>query len=333
LMGFSAQMGRSALLVLSGPLGIIGLILCLLAGVIWTGDLEALRHVGAQFRYDYVLAAWLAYVLSTLGRTWRFVTLIANNASFISIFRVTTLYQTYRAALPSQIGEFSYPFLLKQATGLRPSLGLSHVLLVRLYDVNFVALTFLLGSAMKFTENAIGVGEIVLAAIVVVLSAAAAFQLSRVLEAFQWAVLAVGRKVRSSRLALLAKSLRAVRHGLLDQSSHVRAVLLGSTFWIILFALGNMYGLLAAFGVYLSVADALFVFGAVHILATIPLRLVAGVGIREAGLLALLLMLGYDIEQSAAVTVLFSVSALVFPAMLCLLVLTFTRAPARNRPS
>lgn len=306
------------------PLARVGAVMAML-GVLTllvsqVGDWAVLKRTLLSLEPAWVALAFAAYVAATTARGARFYALNAARARFPAMVRIAVQHQAARAVIPAQLGELSYPTLLRRETGRPYGRGVGQLLLVRLLDLNMIALVLVTGSLAQIGVDgrdrawtAVAFGFLGLALLGVFTIGPA---LGRVRAGLH--LLARRGRRRRRRLRRLARTVGRVRHALEAYPGRTLAVALAATVVAIGFALARVYGLLAAFGIVLAAHDLLLVFGVIHALGLVPIRAFGGFGVKEVGLLSLLMALGYGIEDAAAVTALFALAAVVFPVALAM---------------
>jgi len=88
-----------------------------------------------------------SYLLAILFQAVRFKRLLYSKDIPISeLFRISILYNLSNMALPSKLGEPSYPYLLNKISGLPITEGLASLIASRVYDLLIILLIFLFAS-------------------------------------------------------------------------------------------------------------------------------------------------------------------------------------------
>ena len=285
------------------------------AGFSLLGRREQLFSAISDIEPLWLLFALASFTIASLLRVLRFRVVIPDAVTFAQTLHITSVYQFSRAVTPAQLGEFSYPIMVKRLTGRSLGAGLGQLIIVRFADLVGLVAFFsigLLGRMEILRENPVYLG-----AAIAILAALAMFA-TGTKAALLGIRLAALRLRKVKRLARSARRVgRTARHALQAYLTTSRPQILAITsltFFVSLFAVGRVFGLLTSAGITLSPLDVFFVFGAVNLLAVVPLRLTAGLGIKEAGLLSVLLAIGVDPASAVLGTVMFALAAVAFPA-------------------
>jgi hypothetical protein len=206
--------------------------------------------------------------------------------------------------------------LLKKATGHGVAQGLGDLLIARFYDLAFIAAALLVGLAAQTVSVADG-GSATIAAVAVLLLAVGA------LVSMRWSarqaralLLHWARRKRGKLQRKLARFAADFQTAVRRHGPSSIPPLAGLTLCVTAGALARIYFQIAAFEIHLPIAQLFFLFGAMNLLAIVPIRFFGGVGIKQAALVAILLALGYEIEEAAAMTAFFALTAVAFPMAL-----------------
>ena len=304
-------MTRAVLRVLVGLLLLVACVALLVAG---TGDLDALLAAMASVEPALLVPAFGAFLAATLVRAARFRYLLPEAAPYGAFVRITIAYQGLRSLLPAQLGELSYPLLIRWQTGHGRAEGLSDLILVRMVDVALLAVVFA-GAAAIGMPHADREIAIVLGIAIIVTSVGGLRFAPRLLRGLR-RVLVLARRHRAWPLRRPAQLIRALEVAWRRHGTGPVLGMIGLSICLVLAAWGRIHFQVMALGVAMSGVQTAFVLAANNLLALIPLRAFGGIGIRQAGLLGVFLGFGLGVEQAGALVVLFSATAIAFPLAL-----------------
>ena len=272
----------------------------------------ALRHVDVHLlgrflvraNYGYVGAAVVMYFVDLGFRCmrWRVLLSVARDISVRRLYPVLAIGYMGNNLLPARIGELSRAYLVGQRENVSPSTVLASVALERVIDGLTVLLLLL--ATLPALPGAAWLGSLT--------TVAAGFIGAAIVACF---VLAVAQpswvEVAARLLGVLPESLRRRAVDALDRFVLGFSVLrdvrqLGQTLVIsvIIWVVGaTTYVLVAhAFGVRLSIVDALAAICVVNLATAVPLA-PAGLGAFEVAALAIFSLVGIDGTTAAGITI------------------------------
>lgn len=242
----------------------------------------------------YAALALISYLISNAVKALRFNYLIAScNPSFVKMFYLNSQYNFYTAMIAG-IGELSYPLMLKKMFGVPSGVGVSSVVLTRIYDLLFLSMVFVFAISSFLTGHMMKVALLTTISISVLMLVLAYFSdiFAKYLEGI-FSLLFVktgwsftGRIART--LCDLSVELRQTK----KLEIHMHLFLYTVLAWIFVFIV--FYLLFMAFGVQLSLVQVTFIGAAFNLIGVLPIKTFGGLGYLEAGLAGILLLLGFE---------------------------------------
>ncbi len=231
-----------------------------------------------QLNINWLFAAAAASFGVLLSRTLRFFAL-TDRSTPVQVGLATALQNFINRVTPLRLGELSLPYLLHLQSGEIPGKTLCQLLLVRMVEFWLAALCVLAGTLLHFD---LGNMTYTLSAVLVVMTAAlVAF---RPLLRF---AARVGRAIceklpNSGLIRFLQKMIRQVDEASNEKLSTGRlvALLVGSASVIGLQA-ATFYSIMAAFGVFPSLAQILIGASVAHVAGGLPILSVGTIGPHE----------------------------------------------------
>ncbi len=299
------------------PFWAIFLLLAAIAVLYWLFE-QKFVAIADKLQPYWLVFAFLSYIAATIARTARFAFLVPLPITKLAMFRVTAFYQMWRSTAPAQSGELSYPLLLNKAAGVSKGEGLGQLVLVRLADMAALSSILVIGALWHFAGAAMPVGQVIAAAMIALIAIVAVFVAGNLLQAFHRIIPKVfGGSRFQGHADKISKFVANIQRAFTQVGRRELALVVATTIASVALASCRVYGLLMSVGIGPSPGALLFILGATQLLSLVPLRVTAGVGIKEAGFLGLLLLLGYQTGEAIAATAIFAMSSIVFPVMLC----------------
>jgi len=226
-----------------------------------------------------VALSFIIYLAVYFLRALRFYILMHKKISFKSIFIVTCIHNFLNTALPSRIGELSYPVLMKKWLSVRGVESLSNLILSRILDGLGIISIFLLA----FSCYVFGSVWFFLFAPLTVLSFACTFLfLSRVNVIF-WPFLIFRKTFKSDRAKRIFRYIEQIKSLSKEYSSkeRIKLVVFSLALNFLMFLVG--YVLLLAVGVNIPIVEG-FVGGALSSISVIlPIQGFFNIGTLEVG--------------------------------------------------
>jgi len=259
------------------------------------GQLRQVPGVLQSASWPWVLATFGFVVVANAARAHRMTRLLSTRMRLSRSYDVTCTYNLATAVLPGGLGELALPVTLSRRDGVPVAEAASTLVLTRLLDVVGVLAVGLLSALV-----APGVGGWRLLVVAVI----AAGLLAALAVVHRTAAIAArvrpapdrgGRLRRDQSMygQTLAEAMR-LQHGLIG-----RAALAGTaTMWLA--TAGMQVALARSFGVPLPWAAGGLAAVIVLLLAAVPIRSVAGIGLQEAGWTLALTALAHDTHDAAA---------------------------------
>lgn len=274
----------------------------------WKNLMERLEEVS----FFFLFSAMSAYFLSNIIKTIRFRLLLAKSRiSFDVLFHVTASYNFLTAILPAGSGELSYPLLLKQKTGSSIGFGLHSVLVTRIADLLVIVLGCIYSWALLIPFIPMQLVIVITAGTIFIVSVCFYYgEASKHLDDF----------IHMVEVKTKFKPLRAVGNILNDMNGEYRTlkkekmiykILLCSCFqWILAFL--SFYLIFRAFNTEITFLQALYIVTSLNLLSILPVNTIGGIGIKEAALAGLLLLIGFGKEEALSLGILVRLMSLLF---------------------
>jgi len=268
----------------------VGLTAWLLAG-----QLRQVPTVLQSASWPWVLAAFGFVVVANVARAQRMVSLLSSRMRLARSYEVTCNYNLATAVLPGGLGELALPVTLNRRDAVPLPEATSTLVLTRLLDIVGVLAVGLVSAVVAphvggWRLLAVAVTAVGLAASIVLVHRTA-WLAARLRPAHD----------RGGRLRrLLAIRVTALADAMRAQHRRIgRAAIAGTTvMWLA--TAGMQVALARSFGVPLPWAAGGLAAVVVLLLAAIPIRSVAGIGLQEAGWTLALTAFAHDTHDAAA---------------------------------
>lgn len=263
-------------------------------GWLLAGQLRQVPGVLTSASWPWVLGTFGALVAANVARARRMTSLLSTPMRLGRAYDVTCSYNLATAVLPGGLGELALPVTLSRGDGVPAAEATSTLVLTRLLDVVGVLAVGLVSAVLAPTVGwrplvvAVLAAGLLVAVLVVRHTAALAARFRpRAAQGNRWWRLA------ATRLASLADAMRD-QHGRIGPAALVAT----AAMWVATAAM--QVTLARAFGVPLPWAAGGLAAVVVLLLAAIPIRSVAGIGLQEAGWTLVLTAFAHDTHHAAA---------------------------------
>lgn len=272
----------------------------LLALVVSQVDPAGLGKVWAQIAPGYALAALFCYLgnLAARGlRLRRLARAAGDTAGSFAWIRLCALHQTLFTVLPSGSADIGFPLLASRTLGCPPLAAARLLLVYRLQDLWMLLILLVVGLAGLGTGDEAGYVLLGLAGALALALLIWAGDLTRILGI----LLLRAIEPRGPAWHWMARPLRRLASELdrptgWDLRLHGAVTTLGS--WSL--AALSIWALFAMIGLRLDASEVLLVIAGMNLVGAISVFTVAGLGVGEGGLAAILLALGFDSGTAVA---------------------------------
>lgn len=266
--------------LVSAGFGVI-LLSWLLVQIDWLQAVDTIRHVPVSF----LILAFGCYGGSFCLRALRFKCLLPALRSSNRIFAIVLVHYTALNIVPARLGELSYVYLVNKVYHVSTGLGISSLILARIFDQIAIASLFLVSTLfveisspwMKSVTLVVTVSlfaVVVLLILMLVAKAQCASWLKRVLQ-----------RLRLDRYRLIRRGISEIDQVVdaLDDMPHSRS--LWTIFGLSLGIWGSIFTvnflLFRAFSVPLSYIEIVLASTFMILLTLLPIQMFSGIGIRE----------------------------------------------------
>ena len=246
----------------------------------------------------WALMGFVAYLLGLFFRALRFRWLIHSmEIPLFQLFRIAVFYNLSLMVLPSRLGEFSYPYLLKRFCGINITEGMASLIATRVFDfltilmISFVALV---GSQSLFKTSLLLI--LPSAALLGFLTLLVFFYMEGLLRSLsngfgrlcQWVGLGKNNPSQwfQEKIDAMADDYSAIR----KKKTYFPVLLTSLISWAMTIAM--FYAFLRGFGVSISFFKVLFGSTVAIIANALPISGLGNWGILEAGWTAGFLVVG-----------------------------------------
>ena len=275
----------------------------LLALVVSQVDPAGLGDLWAQFVPGYALAALACYLgnLAARGLRLRRLALAAGDtAGRFAWIRLCALHQTLFTVLPSGSADIGFPLLASRTLGCSPLVAARILLVYRLQDLWMLLILLVVG--LSGLGDVAGQATLALAGGVALALLVWANDLTRVLGT----LLLRAVEPRGAAWDWIARPLQRLATEL-DRPTDWSLRLQGAATTLVSWSLAalSIWALFAMIGLRLDASDVLLVIAGMNLVGAISVFTVAGLGVGEGGLAAILLALGFGggTAVAAALTV------------------------------
>jgi uncharacterized protein (TIRG00374 family) len=266
-------------------------------------DLYALLRMIDPF---WAVLGSTAYLLSTLFRALRFKWLLHSKSIPLSdLFRITAFYHLSLMVLPSKLGEFSYPYLLKKISAMNVTEGLASLIVSRVYDF-FIILVILLSVSIGF-GGLFEVHPFLIILFVALLLGFIVFALSHMGSFLRWLSNALGR-ISNRTGSRNVKLVLWMQEKMSDMAEDFYAIKARKTYfpvsvtslasWVMIFC--TFYAYMKGFGIDIPLTKMIFGSTVSVIANALPISGIGNWGTMEAGWAAGFLMVGLSKEKAIA---------------------------------
>lgn len=264
-------------------------------GWLLAGQLRQVPGVLHSASWRWVLTAFGFVVAANVARARRMTSLLSTPMALARSYEVTCSYNLATAVLPGGLGELALPVTLHRRDAVPTAEATSTLVLTRLLDVVGVLSVGLVSALVAPT---VGAWRLLVVGVIAVglLAAAAVVHRTAAVAARLRAVRRGGGRLRRAavlRLTALADAVR-VQHQRIGRT----ALLATAVMWVA--TAGMQVALARAFGVPLAWAAGGLAAVVVLLLAAVPIRSVAGIGLQEAGWTLVLTAFAHDTHHAAA---------------------------------
>ncbi len=282
----------------------IGLSLLLSAGLLVLVasqvDPAGLGALWSRIAPGYALAALACFLGNLIVRglrLWRLALAAGDTAGRFAWIRLCALHQTLFTLLPSGSADVGFPLLAARTLGCDPVVAARILLVYRLQDL-WMLLILLVVALLGFGDRG-GIGQptLVLAGVVALTLLLWANDLTRGLGS----LLLRAVEPRGESWGFVARPLRRLAVEL-DRPTHWALRLQGAVTTLICWSLAalSIWALFAMIDLRLGAAEVLLVIAGMNLVGAVSVFTVAGLGVSEGGLAAILLALGFGSGTAVA---------------------------------
>lgn len=317
-MNYLVEIGRRGSLALWLLAAAVSL--ALLFAVLWQVDWAAVSEMTRTASLPAVGVAFLCMTVAGLLTASRIQLFTPNRPDFATCLKVTAHYSVLLVLLPARLGEVGAVLLFRRYFRQRAGAAILSVITQRLFDLAVVGAIFLLSGVMVLRLST-AIEAYALAALLVTLLPLGLFYLDRPLGGLARFLLRETRpktRLRTRFVRLLLQARIWHRHGL-SRRTLVYGIGLTAARWV--FNLTGMALLFHALHLGLAPEASLWAATAYNLLAVIPVQTIGGIGVSEAGLAGLLVLLGKPLALAAGASILIRVALVLTPFLFWLLVL------------
>jgi len=281
-------------------------------------DLEKIKDLSIKIDFYLLSVAFLLLVVANLVRAARFNYVLNKPISLKEMFRVTSFYNLYTALLPGGVGELSLIYLLKKKIKNHISLGLSSIVITRIYDILIIMALFLVGLFMvgnieiDKSKSILIMGPLIVALLLIIK------YIHKIVEKLGQLFLLLAKQ--SAWAHKVVKNLKEAAIFLeSNQKKKLPLFITSFFFWLITFWTVQL--LFWAVGIHLDFWGAVVVGTLANLIMMIPINTLGGFGYQETGVALGLIFLG--IVKSEAVIYSFIYHLLVIGVLLGLALVGF----------
>jgi uncharacterized membrane protein YbhN (UPF0104 family) len=298
--------------------------LSLLALVLARIDLADVRRMAAHLTGPGVLLALASRASINLVCGLRLARSFGriDRRRLLAAVDVNVLHGLLLALLPARLGDLYYPLLLRRL-GVGVGRAAANLLLLRLFDALVLCVLFAGGGLVAIANPGVRSAPVLIAAGLLFLAAAAA---SLVLPQLCGGVARLALRRRGPLMRRIARQALDGRRWLggLQRPLRLQLFLLTILYWAS--SALTVWVVMAALGVALSAAQAVFIAAGLGLAGALPLQTIAGFGVGEASLALLLAIVGFPAAAAASIGVVARLGFLALPVAVAALWLTPRRA-------
>ena len=298
----------------TGKVWTFGFSLALSAGfitlVVSQVDPADLGALWARISPSYAVAA-LAFFLGNLIsrglRLWRLALAAGDTADRFAWIRLCAVHQTLFTVLPSGSADVGFPLLASRSLGCNPVVAARVLLVYRLQDLWMLLIILAVGLLGFGAQDEVGHATLALAGATALVLLVWANDMTRILGALILRAI----KPRGEAWDFIARPLRRLAPEL-DRPTDWGLRLQGAATTLASWSLAalSIWALFAMIDVWLGAAEILLVIAGMNLVGAVSVFTVAGIGVGEGGLAAILLALGFDSGTAIATALIVRPAAL-----------------------
>lgn len=269
--------------------------------------------------YEFLLLAFLSYIVLNLIRAWRFDLILGGQIGFFRILNIVFLQNFWNTFLPFRIGELSYVYLINKGGDVSLGKNIASLIGARLMDFFSIAIIFL---SSFFWISSIGSAQTL-----AMFSAGLLIIVALVFSALVWG----GCKIKDFIFKLKNKTRNKFLLVIFEKSGEtlenfnlfrlrglmLKTFLLSFSIWILAVILGIF--LFKATNISLGFAKILFVYFLPILFSLSPFYTPAGLGIYEGSLASGLILFGLEPARAIAAGFIIHAEELLFVIILAII--------------
>lgn len=294
-------------------------------------DLEKISGYFRSIQHGYLFAVLLFFIVEGIFSSLRIYCFTPGPQKTSDCFRVNAWFVFMLVVLPGRIGEVAVLYLYKRYLQQNTGAAMMNVISQRFLDLIVLTVFFILAvlfikvQTVEFNYLIIAVAIIVSLTLLMVFSA-------ELLAIIAGAVVQLRQRCQTRFLKKVLKLLLNARTWYRYHLTRKRlaiGILLTNAKWLC-----NLTALVLAlksFGIDLSVGKGVFLAGSYNFFAIVPLQSLGGIGVSEAGLTSLLVVLGFQVDQAVATSIYMRIVMIVLSICYFLIVILFINAVCKVR--
>ena len=284
----------------------------LLGLLLWLLDPASLRRLWSQIEWGYVVVASILFGLNLVARGFRLAYLAGGPAA--PWIRVAARHQIIFSILPSGLGDAGFPVIARKLAGIGVWSATRVIIAYRAQDL---CALLLLGLSGLLVHRAGGATPVAWLLILMACWIALAWSAGLVRWLARLALFAARRITVLERYAEPLDKMAGVSSpaALTGRLWSAGLTCLG---WSLV--IGAMWSIFAALTVRLGPAEIMIILAGLNLLGVVAVFTIAGLGVSEGGLAAILLMIGFGGEEALSLAVLVRSASLVMTLLTSLIV-------------
>lgn len=260
-----------------------------------SGSLAQIPRVLTKVSLSWVAIAFGLLAVANVARSHRMAALLGGSVGQARSFDLTCRYNVATAVLPGGLGELTLPVMLSRRDGIGRARAASTLLVTRLLDVVGLLAVALVSAAFTPALDDARWPVVAVTAVTLAAFAAVVTRLDRVATRLAPPLTGGGRLRRQA-----AERLRSLAAAVTEQRAALRPVVLADTALMWVGVAAVQVALARSVGAQLPWAAGGVAAAVIMLLAALPFRSLAGLGVQEAGWTLVLSALAADSAAPAA---------------------------------
>ena len=265
-----------------------------------------------------IFFAYVLFLVTNICKTVRFRLLLGKViVNFSKLYFLIALYNFITTFFPGGLGEASYPWLLKRNNVSNVGVGITSVVMTRMYDCIFLSIVLLVSTLQLFSFVSAGQSIFVFFAFLIICIVFLLF-FDKIILIFDKIVCAL---VSGTRFCSVYNDISFVDDILASvvssKSMKVHFWFFLTTFVVWVLALSFYKLTFYAFSAPLGFVHVMFVTAVLNLISVVPLNTIGGIGVKEATLSGVLIYFGLPPKE--AISLAMAVQVATLPANFVLL--------------